>query len=92
LFRLGVISSNRNENDQSLDYYSRVLAFNPENSTAWYMVGNHHMITKNYRAARKSFEKVLESNRYDIYALCSVGNLCLIFARGDPDPKNVVMI
>jgi hypothetical protein len=49
------------------------------------MIGNLHLRAKSYRAARKSFEKVLEVARHDTYALCSAGNLCLIFARGDPN-------
>ncbi|KAJ3371948.1 hypothetical protein HDU91_004814 [Kappamyces sp. JEL0680] len=46
------------------------------------------MNAKSYRAARKSFERVLELSRHDTYALCSAGNLCLIFARGDPNPSS----
>lgn len=89
MLRIGKIQDDRNNNSEALDYYSNALALDPENAIAWYLVGNHHLKTKSYRAARKSFEKVLLTNTHDIYALCSAGNLCLIFARGDPDPNQV---
>lgn len=83
LLRLGSIEQSRGNIESALDYYSDALAIDPENSLAWSMVGNLHLASKSYRAARKSFEKVLETQKHDVYALCSVGNLCLIFARGD---------
>jgi len=83
LLRIGCIEQLRGNNEEALNYYSDALAIEPENAMAWSMVGNLHLASKSYRAARKSFEKILETERHDVYALCSVGNLCLIFARGD---------
>jgi RNA polymerase-associated protein CTR9 len=91
LLRLGVIESSKENHANALEYFSDSLALNPQNSRAWFLIGNHYLKLKNYRSSRKSFEKVLEVNRYDVYALCSVGNLCLIFARGDPDPKTKLL-
>ncbi|KAJ3269385.1 protein required for normal CLN1 and CLN2 G1 cyclin expression [Terramyces sp. JEL0728] len=88
LLSLGRIEDMKGNDDAALDYYSQALAISKENYMAWYMIGNHHLKRKRYRAARKSFEKVLEVKRYDTYALCSAGNLCLIFARGDPNQQN----
>lgn len=92
MLRLGEIESKKGNMSRALGYYSDALALNPKNPIAWFMVGNEHLAAKANRAARKSFEKVLEINKYDSYALCSAGNLCLIFARGERDAENVFFI
>jgi RNA polymerase-associated protein CTR9 len=88
MLRLGFIEESRKNYEKALDYYSDALAVDPQNSLAWYMIGNHFMQVKQYRPARRAFEKVLENNKHDSYALTSAGNLNLIFARGDPKPEN----
>lgn len=89
LLRLGAIEQNKGNNDKAVDYYSDALAIDSRYSDAWFMIGNIYKKLKNYRVARKSFEKVLMNEKYNMYALCSAGNLCLIFARGDRDDESV---
>lgn len=89
MLRLGSISEQSKDTETALTYYGDAISMDPTNISAWFMVGNLHFKKKNYRVARKSFEKVLTLRRHDTYALCSAGNLCLIFARGDPNLQTV---
>ena len=54
------------------------------------MVAQTHLEKKQYKSARKAYEKVLrELDKHDIYALCGTGNLCLRFALDDPNQRAV---
>ncbi|KAI8901967.1 hypothetical protein BC833DRAFT_575185 [Globomyces pollinis-pini] len=88
LLRLGYLASNAKNDSEALKYYSDVLALDPQNSMAWFMIANQHFKLKSYRAARKSFEKVLEYDKYNLYALSGAGNICLILANRDQNPAN----
>jgi tetratricopeptide (TPR) repeat protein len=88
--RLGVIESYRGNSEKALDYYSDALAIDPSNTSAWCMVGNHHIQHKSYKAARKAFEKILKEDKNNGYANCRNGFICLYFARNEKDEKIVL--
>ncbi|KAI8914231.1 hypothetical protein EDD86DRAFT_198790 [Gorgonomyces haynaldii] len=83
--RLGVLELSQGKYKDAIDKFSDALAIDPKNIDAWNLVAQAHIHLKQYKSARKSYEKVLrELDRHDIYALCGNGNLCLRFALDDP--------
>ncbi|KAJ8330997.1 hypothetical protein BDV3_002880 [Batrachochytrium dendrobatidis] len=90
LLRLGYISQNSGDNATALDRYSDALAIDENNVKAWSLVANAHLESKALRPARKAFEKILqEIDKYDMFSLCSTGNMCLKFARTDSKQRDI---
>nr|KAJ3422192.1 protein required for normal CLN1 and CLN2 G1 cyclin expression [Polyrhizophydium stewartii] len=71
--------------ENALQHFADALAIDDRNVRAWSLVAKAHITNKMARLARKAFEKILqEIDKYDTYALCHTGNICLRFARSDP--------
>ena len=73
-------------------YFKDVFVSDPKNSESMLMLASSILSIKNHKDARKTFEKVLhEVDSRDLYALCSVGNINLNFARVDPKNVNILL-
>jgi RNA polymerase-associated protein CTR9 len=89
MLRLGIIELGNANFEKALEYFSDALAVDPKHVTSWNLVGHCHLKAKEYRKARKSFEKVLkELDKHDPFALCCMGNLSLKQAKDDPGQKS----
>eukprot|EP00842_Homolaphlyctis_polyrhiza_P001933 jgi/Hompol1/2740/HPOL_000629-RA len=86
LLRLGSIAVEARNMNEALKFFADVIAIDERNVTAWELIAKAHMsINKNLRPARKAYERITQIiDKYDMYALCSTGNMCLKFARTDP--------
>ncbi|KAH6592158.1 hypothetical protein BASA61_004678 [Batrachochytrium salamandrivorans] len=84
LLRLGCMEQTNGNVEKAFDLFSDALAIDEENAKAWALVANIHIKIDAHRPARKAFEQILrEIDRYNVYALCGIGNMCLEFARRD---------
>ncbi|KAH9247786.1 hypothetical protein BASA84_001432 [Batrachochytrium salamandrivorans] len=84
LLRLGCMEQTNGNVEKAFDLFSDALAIDEENAKAWALVANIHIKIDAHRPARKAFEQILrEIDRYNVYALCGIGNMCLEFARKD---------
>ncbi|KAL2915414.1 protein required for normal CLN1 and CLN2 G1 cyclin expression [Polyrhizophydium stewartii] len=85
ILRLGCIALEQGKIENALQHFADALAIDDRNVRAWSLVAKAHITNKMARLARKAFEKILqEIDKYDTYALCHTGNICLRFARSDP--------
>ncbi|ORX47625.1 TPR-like protein [Piromyces finnis] len=82
--RLGAIEVDQGNYDKGIEYYKKVLEFDPKNVDAYSLKGYAYSLMEQIRASRKTYEKILKDiDRYDLYALCAVGNIYLIAGRSD---------
>ena len=85
IMRLSMIASEQGDISKAIDFLTDALAIDEKNTLAWALLASMHVSKKDVKSARKCFEHVLQKiDKYDAYALCSTGNMCLDFARGDP--------
>ncbi|KAI8919694.1 hypothetical protein BC831DRAFT_480363 [Entophlyctis helioformis] len=88
ILRLGAIAVKRKDTATAFDRFSDALAIDDKNALAWTMVAMIHLDNRAFRPARKLLEKVFQQiDKFDTYALCSYGNLCLRSIRVEPKSR-----
>ncbi|KAJ3223457.1 protein required for normal CLN1 and CLN2 G1 cyclin expression, partial [Clydaea vesicula] len=88
--RLGVMIMEKGNMNSAEDFFRDVHVMDSKNIESFLLLGKCQQLGKQYKLARSSFVKVLqEIDSHDLYALCSVGNLNLKFARTDPLQKDL---
>ncbi|OUM70506.1 hypothetical protein PIROE2DRAFT_56800 [Piromyces sp. E2] len=71
--RLGAIEVEQGNYEEGINYYKKVLEFDFKNVDAYSLMGY----------AQGLMEQIKDIDRYDLYALCAVGNIHLIAGRND---------
>jgi len=83
--RLGAIEVEQGNYEKGIEYYKKVINIDPKNVDAFTMMGNAQFMMDQVKLSRKTYEQILKDiDRYDLYALCAVGNIHLIAGRNDP--------
>jgi len=86
--RLGAIEVEQGNYKKGIEYYKKVLGFDPKNVDAYSLMGYAYGLMNEIKASRKTYEKILKDiDRYDLYALCAVGNINLIAGRQNKESK-----
>jgi len=84
--RLGAIEVDQGNYEKGIEYYKKVLSFDPKNVDAFSLMGQAQALMEQFKFSRKTYERILKDvDRYDLYALCAVGNIHLIAGKNDPD-------
>ncbi|CAM9716511.1 unnamed protein product [Chrysoparadoxa australica] len=73
--RLGCIARNAGQIHEASKWFKEALAVAPQNADTLAYFGNLHMRSKEWGPAQKMFEKILETNEGDSYAMLSLGNI-----------------
>jgi len=87
--RLGAIETEQGNYEKGIEYFEKVLEFDPKNVDAYSLMGRAQALMDQIKLSRKTYEKILNINHYDSYALCAVGNINLIYGRSDPNKPAV---
>ncbi|KAL7754168.1 protein required for normal CLN1 and CLN2 G1 cyclin expression [Sorochytrium milnesiophthora] len=81
--RLGVISQSRGQLQEAADHYQMVLDQDPKNVEAHCQLGALQLTQNQTRAAKKNFERVLQSiDKFDVTSLLQLANLYLFGSVG----------
>lgn len=73
--RLGQMAQTRGQIYEASVWIKDAFTSNPKLPEAWALLGNLHLQKDDLLNAQKKFEKILESDRHDVYALLSLGNI-----------------
>lgn len=70
---------------EAVEFYNDVIGNNPEDMTAWTLLGCLHLEKEEWGVAQKKFERILEKiDRNDVYSLLALGN---VYFAGQFDKK-----
>lgn len=87
--RLGAIEIEQGNYKKGIGYYKKVLDFDPKNVDAYSLMGYAQGLMNQIKLSRKTYEKILKDiDRYDLYALCAVGNIHLIAGRNSQNKQD----
>ena len=88
-FRLGAIARASGKLREAGDWYLEAMGSNPDDLTAWTLIGCLHLEKEEWGVAQKKFERILEKiDRNDYYSLLALGN---VYFAGQFDKKCVSM-
>eukprot|EP01114_Cavostelium_apophysatum_P004221 TRINITY_DN1439_c0_g2_i1.p1 TRINITY_DN1439_c0_g2~~TRINITY_DN1439_c0_g2_i1.p1 ORF type:complete len:1096 (-),score=375.65 TRINITY_DN1439_c0_g2_i1:61-3174(-) len=73
--RLGCISQVRGQIYEASTWFKEVFTTDVKSPEAWSLIGQLHLSKDELLQAQKKFEKILETNRHDVYSLLSLGNI-----------------
>lgn len=66
------------------------MEFDSKNVDAYTLMGYAQTLMEQIKISKKTYEKILKDiDRYDLYALCAVGNIHLIAGRNEPTKQGV---
>jgi len=73
--RLGIMARNRGQFLEASEAFKEAIAIDNKHIGAWTLLANMQLQRKEAQPAQKAYEKILQWDRNDSYALCQLANI-----------------